>query len=437
MRYLLILSNFDKMNKIYLTILFVLVQNLIFAQTTKRTCGTMDLLAEMQQKDSTLQIKIDDFNKRIAQRIQSKATNKTAEDNSLFLIPVVVHVIHNGENIGEGMNISDEQIFSQIESLNKDFRLLNEDSLDENHPFWGYTADCKIEFCLAKQDEYGNPTNGITRVYGEVNDWTRDEIDEYVKPQTIWNPNKYLNIWTLAFGGDDSNVLGYANFPFNATDTTDGVVVAFDKFGVFGNVSYPYDLGRTATHEIGHYFDLFHIWGDEDCGDDEVADTEASEKANDGCPEFPHNAYSSCGSGENGEMYMNYMDYSDDACLNMFTFGQKERMRTAIQLERFGLLLSDGCAIPSSVSYIEPRKEVKVFPTPSNDNVFIEMPNFEEIQTFRLYSITGADLTTLITSKQVSPHGLSLQLTDIASGYYIFEVSTSNQLFRGNIIVNR
>ena len=99
------------MNKIYLTILFVLVQNLIFAQTTKRTCGTMDLLAEMQQKDSTLQIKIDDFNKRIAQRIQSKATNKTAEDNSLFLIPVVVHVIHNGENIGEGMNISDEQIF--------------------------------------------------------------------------------------------------------------------------------------------------------------------------------------------------------------------------------------------------------------------------------------------------------------------------------------
>jgi hypothetical protein len=131
------------------------------------------------------------------------------------------------------------------------------------------------------------------------------------------------------------------------------------------------------------------------------------------------------------------MDYSDDACLNMFTFGQKERMRTAIQLERFGLLLSDGCAIPSSVSYIEPRKEVKVFPTPSNDNVFIEMPNFEEIQTFRLYSITGADLTTLITSKQVSPHGLSLQLTDIASGYYIFEVSTSNQLFRGNIIVNR
>ena len=390
------------MNKIYLTILFVLVQNLIFAQTTKRTCGTMDLLAEMQQKDSTLQIKIDDFNIRIAQRIQSKATNKTAEDNSLFLIPVVVHVIHNGENIGEGMNISDEQIFSQIESLNKDFRLLNEDSLDENHPFWGYTADCKIEFCLAKQDEYGNPTNGITRVYGEVNDWTRDEIDEYVKPQTIWNPNKYLNIWTLAFGGDDSNV-----------------------------------LGRTTTHEIGHYFDLFHIWGDDDCGDDEVADTEASEKANDGCPEFPHNAYSSCGSGENGEMYMNYMDYSHDECLNMFTFGQKERMRTAIQQERIGLLLSDGCDIPSSVSYIEPRKEVKVFPTPSNDNVFIEMPNFEEIQTFRLYSITGADLTTLITSKQVSPHGLSLQLTDIASGYYIFEVSTSNQLFRGNIIVNR
>ena len=425
------------MNKIYLAILFVLIQNLIFAQTTKRTCGTMDLLAEMQQKDSTLQIRIDDFNKRIAQNIQSKATNKTAEDNSLFLIPVVVHVIHNGENIGEGMNISDEQIFSQIESLNKDFRLLNEDSLDENHPFWGYTADCRIEFCLAKQDEYGNPTTGITRVYGGANDWTMDEIDEYVKPQTIWNPNKYLNIWTLAFGGDDSDILGYATFPSTTTDTTDGVVVAFDKFGVVGNVSYPNDLGRTTTHEIGHYFNLRHIWGDDVCGDDQVGDTEPSEAANYGCQEFPYNAYSSCGSGENGEMYMNYMDYSDDACLKMFTFGQKERMRIAIQLDRIGLLLSDGCNIPISVGYIEPRKEVKVFPTPSNDNVFIEMPNFEETQVFRLYSITGADLTNLVTLKQVSSHGLSLQLTNIDSGYYIFEVSTSNQSFRGNIIVNR
>ncbi|RYF77048.1 MAG: zinc metalloprotease, partial [Cytophagaceae bacterium] len=134
------------------------------------------------------------------------------------------------------------------------------------------------------------------------------------------DPAHNLNIWICNIGG---GILGYAQFP-GGSAATDGVVIGPQYFGNTGYVAAPYDKGRTATHEIGHWLNLRHIWGDASCGNDLVADTPTQQTANYGCPSFPH---VTCGNGANGDMYMNYMDYTNDPCMYMFTNGQTTRSR--------------------------------------------------------------------------------------------------------------
>ena len=218
-------------------------------------------------------------------------------------IPVVVHVVYS--NAQE--NISDSQINSQIAVLNDDFRASNSDAGNVPSEFANLVADSEISFTIA----------GVNRYSSSTQQWgTNDAVKAQYPPVS---PSTTLNIWIANIGG---GILGYAQFP-GGPASTDGIVISPQYFGTTGYVSAPFNKGRTATHEVGHYLNLRHIWGDGRCRqDDFVADTPDSDGPNYGCPSYPT---VNCRSTD---MTMNYMDYTNDACMNMFSEGQKARMRT-------------------------------------------------------------------------------------------------------------
>jgi hypothetical protein len=253
-------------------------------------------------------------------------------------ITAVVHVLYRTEE----ENISDEQVRSQIDVLNADFRARNTDVDKVPAPFAGKVGDALVEFCLATEDPDGRPSTGITRTRTRRRAFDGDiaALDEEIKVGSgaaAWPAGRYLNLWVCTLGG---GLLGYAQFPGGPADR-DGVVVLNTAFGTTGSVEAPFDLGRTATHEVGHWLNLLHIWGDDDLGcrgSDNVADTPNQAGSNGGCPEFPQ---VSCRNGPHGDMFMNYMDYTDDACMVLFTRGQVARMNAALDGPRASLVAPD------------------------------------------------------------------------------------------------
>ena len=260
-----------------------------------------------------------------------KDTASRSETGGIITIPVVVHVIHNGQAEGIAPNIKDAQIQSQITVMTQDFRRLAGTPGFNSNPVG---ADTQIQFVLAKQDPNGNPTNGIDRVNLCQSSWSTTEIEQTVKPTTIWDPTKYLNMWSVDF--TNTTLLGYAQFPdasglagINTNGgpaNTDGVVANYSAFGSSDYddgtfiLSKPYDKGRTMTHEVGHWVGLRHIWGDGTCATDYCADTPTHHTSNYACP-----VVLNCDRNGN-EMVENYMDYTDDLCMNIYTQNQKDRM---------------------------------------------------------------------------------------------------------------
>ena len=325
-------------NRLFL-ITILAIFGLYSSSKAQRTCGSDLNINQIQTIDVQRYNNIQNleqlyFNYR--SYIQSGNTDRIVNPNSTIIIPVVVHILHRGENIGTGLNISDAQIFSQIAVLNEDFRRLNADRINTPNAFTGQTADPNIEFRLACTDPNGNPTNGITRTFTPIaifsrvsNNGVTDENATCIKFTSLggrdaWTTNRYLNIWVCNLG---NGLLGYAQFPFDyvAKPNTDGVVIQTQCFGRVGIIMPLYNLGRTTTHEIGHWLNLRHIWGDSNCGNDECDDTPTQSVPNYDCPLFPHQT---CGNTTNGDMFMNYLDYTPDACMNLFTINQRDRMRS-------------------------------------------------------------------------------------------------------------
>lgn len=248
------------------------------------------------------------------------------------LIPVVVHVIHTGSALGSGANIPDSQILEQIRILNEDFRRLNADAIRTPAEFLPVAADANIQFVLAKQDPNGLPTNGIVRLQGTKSSYDPNSDATLIGQLSQWNPEEYMNIWVVPLV---QPYIGYASFPisdlpglnFSPTPAImDGVTIDYRYFGIGGNATSA-SQGRTATHEVGHFFGLRHIWGDGGCEvDDFVADTPAQDASNNVCNANPTKV--SCG---NNNMIQNYMDYTPDACMNLFTLGQVERYNVVLE----------------------------------------------------------------------------------------------------------
>jgi len=284
----------------------------------RRQCGAMAahfMLLEKYPAFRGAQMRLE------AATARRRAADLDAQRTTMATIKTIVHVVYNTDE----QNISTAQINSQIAAMNKDFRATNADKSQTPAPWLGFVTNARLQFKLVQVTRRQTRKASFTS-----DDGVKKKATGGIAPIT---PKTHVNLWVCPLGG---GLLGYAQFPGGPT-ATDGVVINYQAFGTMGTAKAPFNKGRTATHEVGHYFNLRHIWGDTpDCsGSDMVADTPNAAGPNFGTPSWP---VVSCNNGPHGDMFMNYMDYTDDAAMFMFTAQQVLRMRTALETVRGGLL---------------------------------------------------------------------------------------------------
>ncbi len=391
-------------------------------------CRTSEIRAAKIAKYPDLQDRID---------AREAATQKWIKENPNHLsrsmvitIPVVIHILHNAPS----ENISDAQILSQIEVLNKDFRKLNTNFGNTPSAFTGVAADVELEFCLATTDPSGNPSTGITRTsVGSNFDIENDYFDSTYGGKDPWDVNKYLNIWIGNLGNGN---LGFAIPPGEAYwGNDDGVVVDYRAWGTIGTAAgnQPNHLGRTATHEIGHYFNLEHTWGAGNGGcneDDGVNDTPLQDRPNYDCPGFPET--DDCTSGGNGIMYVNYMGYADDNCMTMFTQGQKSRMLAALNGPRAGLLTNTACGMVANNETILDI-EIDIYPNPSSEILYINMLD-NTATTLQLIDVQGQIVYQETNNKNLIK---SISLSQFTSGIYFVKVIQNQKSLTQKVLIIR
>jgi hypothetical protein len=289
----------------------------------RRMCGASEAHQRLCECEPDFRLRRSEIHEFTHGFIQGGAALARMSKVSIHTIPVVVHVVYRTA----AENISDAQVRSQIDALNRDYGATNPDK-SKTPPVWSsLVVDSQVRFALATKDPSGVTTTGITRTKTKVAGF--DTHDMMKRKSTggadAWNSAKFLNLWVCALKG---GLLGYAQFPGGPV-ATDGVVILDTAFGTTGTAAAPYNLGRTAVHEVGHWLNLNHIWGDtNDCsGTDHVDDTPNALAPNFGKPKFPH---VTCKNGPNGDMFVNYMDYVDDDAMVMFTHGQVARISATL-----------------------------------------------------------------------------------------------------------
>ncbi len=310
--------------------LFTVALFTTFAAIGQHICGTQHFIEKRISENPDLKADYDAMLQSL-HHMQQKGVSASRNAKKIIYVPVVFHVIHDGDAYGQGENITDEQILSQIDALNRDFSLSNSDTSNIPPIFKPLAANTYIQFCMARFDPQGNPTNGIDRIQFNKASWdTENEIETQLKPSTIWDRSKYMNIWVCRFGGtlQSGGTLAYATLPFFTNNNTDGIVSRFNVIGTTGVLQNNYRLGRTIVHEVGHWLGLLHVWGNTEnsCDNGSWGATDFIDDTPDqftryfGCPSHPQ---TSCNSQD---MFNNYMDYTNDDCKNMFSIGQSDRM---------------------------------------------------------------------------------------------------------------
>lgn len=346
----------------------------------------------------------------------------------VIVVPVVFHVLYNS-NV---QNVSDAQVLSQLKVLNDDYRRQNADTVNTPASFKSVAADVRISFCLAKVDPNGKYTSGIIHKHTSSDLFLSDDEMKFSSSggDNAWDSKKYLNIWVCNLFG---RTLGYGVMP-GAPPERDGIVIQYTAFGTIGTATAPFNKGRTATHEVGHWLGLKHLWGDALCGDDGIADTPPQETSNSDCPSFPH--LSSCSNSFTGDMFMNYMDFTNDACMNMFTQGQKNEMRGQFALgnARNSFLnssvcdssLAEGGPLPSDSSTNTGNMIISVYPNPFSSQLTISCNDKADIigKTASLYDVTGK----LFITQKITSQKTSINVNNISSGMYFLKVEGVNTL---------
>ena len=333
----------------------------------------------------------------------------------LITIPVVVHIVYHTA----AENISDAQVQSQIDVLNTDYQKRNADTAGIPAYYRSLAANCGFRFGLALVDTNGQATTGIVRRNTNV---TSFSIDDGIKFTTSggddgWDRDRYLNIWV---GNLSGGILGYSSI-VGGSKATDGVVVFYTAFGTNGTATAPFNLGRTGTHEVGHWLNMIHTWGDDSCGNDEVADTPPQEG-----PDYgdPSGIIISCGNEPYGNLYMDYMDFTDDIGMHLFTYGQRDRMRTLFAPGgfRYALLSSTVPVAVDSAASVAGGGEggIAVFPNPAVSVVTVKLADQASIGgLLEVYDRLGRQMAVVrITSLE-----LQLDVSGWASGVYFIRVN--------------
>ena len=437
----------------FLIVLFMLAATYLFAQhkmlksnpyivtkgedkkdkAIKRTCGTMAYLEQQKAKYPGLEQRMALIEQQTKQWIQHHPNFK--KTGVVITIPVVVHVVWKTTT----QNISDAQIISQIDVLNEDYRRLNADTSNTPSWFTSVAADCEIEFCLAVRDPLGNSTNGITRTQTSVTSWTNDDI-KYTSQggEDAWPKNDYLNIWVGNLGG---GLLGWATFP-GGLAAEDGVVIHYSAFGRVGTLIPTFNKGRTTTHEIGHWLALYHTFSGGCVGTsstncitqgDRVCDTPPTSSSNFGCPALTQNTCTETPVDQN-DMTSNFMDYTDDACMNLFTQGQKTRMMAVLNGSRLSIQSSLGCvplnALDASISAIVSPPTGTICADSITPVVTLQNFGSNTLSSVTInYDMdTGPNNTFNWTGSLTTSASEQITLTTMAvsAGSHIFNASTSN-----------
>lgn len=368
------------------------------------------------------------FESWIAQKIQEESQNRNPKSgNAVYTIPVVVHIIHNGDAIGQNENISDQRVFDQIRVLNEDFGSI---AGTNGEDLSGLGGDTGIRFCLASLDPNGAATNGIDRYNGGKDFYKNNGEVQNIKAETSWDPTKYFNIWVVNWNGQQSelnDLLGYAQFPQSnlpgivgqgGSSDTDGVAISYRNFGFNISGSAPYNLGRTTTHETGHFLGLRHIWGDTGgCNStDYVDDTPVAEQENRGCNE----STDSCPQPGN-DMVQNYMDYTNDACMYLFTTGQATRMKVVLNnsINRKTLYTSGVCGTASSQEF-QYLMGTNVYPNPAQDVLNISVTSENMPDSYTIFNSLGQTITTV---NNVTNAALTVNTSAYSNGIYFIKIN--------------
>ncbi|GAB4024115.1 M43 family zinc metalloprotease [Spirosoma koreense] len=425
---------------------FCLLSSLASAQSLSepalQRCATVEHERVLQQRNPDRLQQINELNRRILQAQTDAGSLRVQDDGTVYRIPVVVHVVHsNASNTVGGtnnVNISDEQILSQIQVLNEDYRRKSGTNGYNTSPIG---ADARIEFYLATTDPNGLPTTGITRhYYAQKTSFDVFSDDVLLSNIAYWPSDQYLNIWVTKV----DQYLGYTQFP-TAADTlrglpsvsnerTDGSIIDYRYFGrQVGTVTNTtYALGRTATHEIGHWLGLIHTWGDGDgCAEDYVADTPPTKAANQTTQ--CRQTYSTCVNGvQTRDLIEDYMDYSPDACMNLFTAGQVARMRAVLQLSPRRAKLLQGAN--TTLTETE-RLTIAVYPNPTTTNPSIDV-QLKGSQSFSvdLFDAAGRQLRTLTYAESPSVR-VPLSVVGLMAGMYVVRVRTNSEVVSKRLLI--
>jgi hypothetical protein len=397
---------------------------------SQQTCHSYEYVQRLIQSDPKLAKRLQDKESAeansLSREVISSINTGAHSVSPIIRIPVVVHILYNNAL----QNISDEQVYSQIEALNRDFRRLNDDSSKTPAGYRSRAADCRFEFILANVDPQGFVTTGILRKKTSIQYFG---LDDRIKQSAIggddpWDSNNYLNIWVGSLAGA---LYGYAS-PVYGPREKDGVVVSYVVFGTTGTVGPPFNKGRIAVHEVGHWLGLRHIWGDRHCGDDYVEDTPPQQTSSFGCVT---GTPVSCGNAPFGNMYMNYMDLTADPCTNMFTNGQKNKMRRLFESGEYreALLSSkgaDGNGLPLPVAAPIDTAEaiVGLYPNPVQSTLIIDIVSNEELigKTVSVFNQFGQ----LVLKDRITRQILRMNMIPLKEGMYFVRIDGNKKTYK-------
>ncbi len=362
---------------------------------------------------------------------QENLFNKPNAPQVVVTIPVVFHVLYKNTS----QNISDAQITSQLAVLNADYRKLNTDfNAVVPAAFRPLGADMEIAFCLATRTPTGSATTGITRK-SVASSFSFDNNYYAASGEPAWDPTKYLNIWVGKF--TDNTLLGFAYLPDTAGANYDGLCISYTAFGTTGTAQAPFNKGRTATHEIGHYFGLDHPWGTDSsacnsaANSDGVADTPATNNPYFGCPTFPDNT-NACTTTTNGSLFMDYMDYVDDACMALFTVGQKAIIQNTLAGPRLSLITSNNGCNPLGLEDFEAINAIAVYPNPATNYFQITSP-LVAVDEVELFNALGQ----LVSTQKLSGTNALVNVSQLAVGTYYLRIYNQGSFVKSAKIVKQ
>lgn len=409
------------------SLVLVLICQTVFAQ---KNCGTTSYLDRVRAEYSAASFR-NNLSFAAPQSSNTGASTSELSSQTVITIPVVVHVLYNAN-----ANVTDEQIKSQIEALNRNFNKENEDFSKVPAVFASLAGVANIRFELAKVDPNGRATNGITRTKSPRELWSND--DKMKMPSyggvAPWDSKSYLNIWVCNLV---PGLLGYSSAPGSPADK-DGVVIKYNIFGTTAGGNF--NMGRTAVHEVGHWLNLKHLWGDKECGSDEVDDTPQQRTYNQGAPTFPKMGMGCSASNPYGEMFMNFMDFTNDASMMMFTNGQVKRMRDLFNAGgiRESIRFSKALGEPWNNSPVATNNSgtntgtvtepaplvviaaVKLYPNPAVERITLSTTNENSI-TGKTYAVYAAD-GRVVSTGTISSNVFNLNISSLHRGIYFIRI---------------